>query len=70
MAETEAPVRVDSKSWFSAERTFVAWIHLALIAAGASFALMGVKQTIEHRAAGLALMVPAIFMVRHVSGIW
>mmetsp|Transcript_9205 Transcript_9205/g.21359 ORF Transcript_9205/g.21359 Transcript_9205/m.21359 type:complete len:116 (-) Transcript_9205:237-584(-) len=55
-------VRVDPKSWFSAERTFVAWMHLSLIAAGASLALMAVGQTSENRAAGLLLMVPAIFL--------
>ena len=61
-------VRVDPKSWFAAERTFVAWMHLSLIAAGASLALMAIGQTLENRAAGLVLMVPAVFLVRaHVA---
>ena len=54
--------RVDAKAWFSAERTFVAWMHSSLIAAGASFGLIAVGQTNLNRASGLMLLLPATFL--------
>eukprot|EP00310_Coccolithus_braarudii_P014879 CAMPEP_0183349856 /NCGR_PEP_ID=MMETSP0164_2-20130417/13906_1 /TAXON_ID=221442 /ORGANISM="Coccolithus pelagicus ssp braarudi, Strain PLY182g" /LENGTH=452 /DNA_ID=CAMNT_0025521651 /DNA_START=409 /DNA_END=1768 /DNA_ORIENTATION=+ len=55
-------VRVDAKAWFSAERTFISWMHLSLICAGASLALTAVGQTNANRLAGLMMMAPSIFL--------
>jgi uncharacterized membrane protein YidH (DUF202 family) len=54
-------VRVDWKAGFSAERTFMAWVHMVITLMSIALALASVEQT---RTTGLLLLVPAaVFLV-------
>ncbi len=40
MKERKAPVKVEPKVFFANERTFLAWLHVSVILAGASVAIV------------------------------
>ena len=40
LKQRKAPIKVEPKVFFSNERTFMAWMHIAIILAGASVAIM------------------------------
>mmetsp|Transcript_40666 Transcript_40666/g.92216 ORF Transcript_40666/g.92216 Transcript_40666/m.92216 type:complete len:138 (-) Transcript_40666:236-649(-) len=51
-----SPIRVDWKAGFSAERTFMAWMHMVVTLTTIALALIASEQT---RGTGLLLLVPA-----------
>uniref|UniRef100_A0A7S4BTQ0 DUF202 domain-containing protein n=1 Tax=Chrysotila carterae TaxID=13221 RepID=A0A7S4BTQ0_CHRCT len=61
-APAALPLRVDHKTWFSAERTFVGWMHLSLITGGTAFALVAIGQSPSNQILGLLLLVPSVFL--------
>ena len=60
--EPEEWVRVDGKAWFTAERTFMAWMHLAITVGSIGLGLVGVKGDDMRSISGL-LMLPTAFFV-------
>jgi uncharacterized membrane protein YidH (DUF202 family) len=40
MKQRKAPIKVEPKVFFANERTFLAWLHISIILAGASIAIL------------------------------
>ena len=56
-------VRVDHKSGFSAERTFVVWFHLAVVIAMVALGAVSMGGSASMHFAGQLLALPALFFV-------
>ncbi len=60
--EAETLMLLDHKVWFSAERTYVVWIHLAAKIGLVALGLFAIRQT-DYILTATFLAVPAIFFV-------
>ncbi|KAH8064277.1 hypothetical protein JL722_1137 [Aureococcus anophagefferens] len=59
------PVKVDPKVFFANERTFLAWIHMALLLGGMAIGIIGFARGRRVARAGLVLLPVAITFVMH-----
>ena len=58
MESTAPPIRIDWKATFSAERTFMAWVHMAVTLLSVALGLAASAWP-EVRTTGLLLLMPA-----------
>ncbi len=47
LKQRKAPIKVEPKVFFANERTFLAWMHISIILAGASIAILAFSGTNE-----------------------
>ena len=48
MKQRKAPIKVEPKVFFANERTFLAWMHISIILAGASIAILAFSGSSEN----------------------
>ncbi|KAL7525016.1 hypothetical protein ACHAXR_000824 [Thalassiosira sp. AJA248-18] len=61
-----APVKIDPKVFFANERTFLAWMHVSVILAGASVAIVAFTEdnhSVSHQLYGVILLPVAIAFI-------
>ena len=65
MKQRKAPVKIEPKVFFANERTFLAWLHLSIILAGASIAILafGEDQGVVSQLYGVVLLPVAIAFI-------
>ncbi len=62
----KAPIKIEPKVFFANERTFLAWMHLSVILAGASIAILAVADDSEGQIGqlyGIVLLPVAIAFI-------
>ena len=70
----KAPIKVEPKVFFANERTFLAWMHVSIILAGASIAILAFSDHAPHRPGAelygvVTLPVAVIFIVSCVDSL-
>lgn len=48
LKQRKAPIKVEPKVFFANERTFLAWMHISIILAGASIAILAFSSSSEN----------------------
>jgi uncharacterized membrane protein YidH (DUF202 family) len=62
----KAPIKIEPKVFFANERTFLAWMHISVILAGASIAILAFADSNENPASqlyGIVLLPVAIAFI-------
>ena len=62
----KAPIKVEPKVFFANERTFLAWMHISIILAGASIAILafsGSDESPESQLYGIVMLPVAIAFI-------
>jgi uncharacterized membrane protein YidH (DUF202 family) len=66
MKPRKAPIKVEPKVFFANERTFLAWMHVSIILAGASIAILAFSDQHENAASqiyGIVMLPVAVAFI-------